>query len=133
VHVGWQVVEQESQRFMNRFRINQMEIVQDGRERIREGDDIVNQAGQNGVDGGGLGGLQRGQGAFAEIGVQLLDGSDKVNPKLGGVIIALVEREPGHAARGLGDPLAEQSGFAETGRGGDQGELFIQTGVEALR
>ena len=63
-----------------------------------------------------------------DVGDDGLQGGDDVGQETGGIAIALVQRQPGHArlriaAIALGDPFAQQRGLAEAGGRRDQRQL----------
>jgi hypothetical protein len=61
----------------------------------------------------------------------------KVEKELGGVVVCLVEGEPGDAKLrilpcALVDPVAEQRGLPESGWGSDEGQSAVKTLVQLL-
>ncbi|MDJ0378277.1 hypothetical protein [Cryobacterium sp. PH31-L1] len=66
-----------------------------------------------------------------------LHGGDQITQKPGRIAFCLVERDPGHPARRLGqcgDPFTQERRLAEPGRGGDQSSFVPgpQAFVQAL-
>ena len=47
-------------------------------------------------------------------------------------VIAFVQRQPRHLPVATGDPSADQRRFTEAGRGGDEGQLAVQTIVQPV-
>ncbi len=74
--------------------------------------------------------MERPQRPGANRGGQRLQGGDEVAEKPGGVVLPRVQRQPGGRAGALGEPVAEQGGFAEAGGGREEGELAGQAGVQ---
>jgi hypothetical protein len=71
-------------------------------------------------------GLERGP---AHVGLDGPERLDHVHPEAGRVVVALVQRHPGHpAGTGTGAPLGKQRRLAEPGGCVEQAELALQAG-----
>ena len=77
---------------------------------------------------------EQGQHAGADPGRNRLQRGDQVGQEPAGVAVTLVKRQPCHGSPAARDPLADQGGLAEAGRGGDQGQPAAggQAAVQAL-
>ena len=123
VHLWRQVFEQKGEGFVNRFGINQMVVVQDKDEIVREGGDFIEQGCQNRFGWRRLRGLEHSQHPFSNIRCNRLQSRDEVSQKAGGVVIPFVQRQPGDRSLATGDPFADQRGFTKAGGGRDEGQL----------
>ena len=66
VHLGWQVLEQKGEGLVNRFGINQVVVVQDEDEIVRDGGDFIEQGRQNRFGWRWLRGLEHSQHPFSK-------------------------------------------------------------------
>jgi len=69
---------------------------------------------------------------FANCDVNRLQRRDDVAPKSDGTVKAGVQGRLGSWSVDAPDPLSQQRGFAETGRGGDERELAVKLRVQPL-
>ena len=129
-----QPVQQQPQAVVDRRGLDPVVVVQDQGE-------LAGLAGQ-GVDQDGDHGLERrrpgaapeqGRHPLAGPGLGLVKGGGHVPPEAGGVVVALVERQPGHRPPAAPGPFAEQGRLAEPGRGAYQGQLPAGPVAEQLQ
>jgi hypothetical protein len=76
VHPWWQVLEQEGEGIVNRSGINNVIVIEDENEIVRDGRDLIEQDGQNRFGWWGLRGLERTQHPFSNIRRNGLQSSD---------------------------------------------------------
>jgi hypothetical protein len=88
-----------------------------------KGGNVVNQGGKDGAGLWWLGGLEHLQCSGSKRSVNCLETGDEVGQKADQVAVIFVEGKPGKRPFALGNPLADDGGFAKTGRGGDEGQL----------
>src|SRR5919112_699000 len=83
---------------------------------------------------GGSTRAQRGQDSLAEaLPRRPPERSDEIGEEPDGIVVSLVEREPGYGpSLAALEPLEEQRGLAEAGRGGDQGQPASRLPLEPL-
>ena len=124
------MVEQEGDCLVDRFGVNEMIVVEDEQERVREGGDVVEQGNKDRFDLRWLGGLEGTQRPFPNLWRHCPERGDQVFEEARRVAIGFVEREPGDRTIATGDPFAEQGGFAKARRGGDEGDFVVQAIVE---
>ena len=96
VHLWRLVFDEEGQGLIDRSGIERMVVIEHEDERIRDGGDVVEQGCQQRVAGRWLRRLQRSQRPCADTRRNGLQGSDEVGQKARGVVIAGIERQPGH-------------------------------------
>jgi len=93
----WQIAQQETEGIIDLGVGDRVQVIQNQSNPIcASGRDFVDEAGQHRFDGRGAGGLKHRQGGAPQAGVNSLQGGDDVGPEPGGVVIALVERDPGN-------------------------------------
>ncbi|HEV2655218.1 MAG TPA: hypothetical protein VGT82_09665 [Ktedonobacteraceae bacterium] len=61
-----------------------------------------------------------------------LQSGDEVRQKECRVALPFVQRQPGHLPVATSHPFADQCGFAEAGRGSDEGQFAVQTLIQPL-
>lgn len=89
------VLDEKGERLVNRSGIYHVTIVKHKDEMVREGADVVERGSQDHLGRGGLWGLERLGHPGANGRRNRLQCGDKVRQKAGGVVIPIVEREPG--------------------------------------
>ena len=77
-------------------------------------------------------GLQQGKHGGSQVWIKPLQGGDQVGEETHRVVILGLERQPGDGGAALGKPVSHQRGFAETCRGGDEGERTLHPLLESL-
>jgi hypothetical protein len=126
------MVEQKGERVVNGRKTDDVDVVEADDLLFRRARDRVDEGGQDGLNRRRLRSVEQGQRAVYETRVQALQCGDEVGPELAGIVVALVQREPGDRRLGVENPLAEQGRLPEPGRCGDQGQLAGKSGVEAF-
>jgi hypothetical protein len=126
VHPWRQVLEQEGEGIVNGSGIDEVVVVEDDNEIVRDGVNFVEQGCQDSFGRRWLGGLERAQHPFSDIRRDRPQGGDEVSQKARGVVIPFVQRQPGGRPTATGEPFTEERGFAEAGGGGDEGQLAVQ-------
>jgi hypothetical protein len=76
--------------------------------------------------------LERTQDPFSDVRGDRLKSGDEVSQKARGVVVPLVQRQPGGRSPATGYPFAKQGGFAEACGGGDEGQSAVQALVKTL-
>ena len=99
--------------------------------------DLVDQVGEDRLGRRRLGRMEGGHRVGPAARLDAVQRGRKVEEKTGGVVVSLVQREPGGAKTGippraLVDPGTEQRGLPEAGRGGDEGERSPPVPAQAL-
>ncbi len=130
VHPWWQVLDQKGEGIVDRFGIDDVVVVEDENEIVRDGGALVEQGRQGRFGWRRLRGPERTQHAFSNIRRDRLQSGDEVSQKARGVAIRFVQRQPSGWPFATGDPFAKQRGFAKAGGGGDEGQFAVQTLVE---
>ena len=122
-----QVVEQKGESLVDRLGCDEVVIVEDENvgATLVVARQIVDQQGQKRFQRRQLRRLQHVQHVLANAGVNGLQGGDEIRQKANEVIVALVQRDPGHRPPTTSDPFTKQRGLAKAGRGGDEGELAV--------
>src|SRR5438067_10838333 len=113
------MVEQKADALMDPLGADQMVVIEQQHDALREGADVVEQRAQQGFDWHWLRRMQQHERVFTDLSVQRLQRRDEVGPEERGLIIALIEGHPCRAAlSGLGSckPLSKQRRLAETSR-----------------
>ena len=116
----WQVVEQEGDRGMDVRSLHQVVVVQDQQTGGGQGGQVVDQAGDHNLRWRRLRGVEPGHRPAPTGRSDRLQGGDQVAEEPAGVLVALVEGEPGGRAVQLGEPGRQQAGLAGTGRRREQ-------------
>src|SRR5215207_5299531 len=97
--------------------------------------ELVQQGGQDSLDGWRLRGVKQHQRGIPGTRIKAVRYSNKVAPEARGVVVARIQGEPdggATAAGGDSEPHAQQGGLAETGGRRDEGELASQLFFESL-
>jgi len=123
-----EALNEEDESLVYLLRVNEVVIVQDKDHIERERGDVVQQRGQQAVEGRRLGRLQRREDAGAEAGDNRLQGGDEIGEKARGVAVRFLQRQPGDAQLWLavvesGHPGSNEHGLAGTGGRRDEGEF----------
>ena len=132
VHPWRQVLEQKGEGVVDRFGVDNVVVVEDEDEIVRDRVNFIKQGRQGRFDWWWLRGLELTQHPFSNIRRNCLQSGDEVSQKACGVAIPFVQRQPGCRPLATGEPSAEERGFTEAGGGGDEGQFAVQTLVEAL-
>ena len=127
VHPRGQMLDEIRERLVNRFGIEQVVVVQDQDEMVRNGGQVIEQGRQQRFDGWGLRGLEHPHQPSSNRWRKGLHRRDEVRQKAGGVILLCVQRQPGRWCTAFGQPLREQGGFAKTGGGRDERERTLRS------
>lgn len=109
-HLRRQMIQQERERLVDRPAGDRVAIVQDERERPSNFAQLVDQAGEDGLGRGRLRGLQQPQRDGAEAPLQRAERGDEIGEKARRIVVALIQREPGHAGRGAGGQWGRRAG-----------------------
>jgi hypothetical protein len=99
-----QVVEQEGDRGMDGRGAHQVVVVQDQQARVGQGGQVVDQLGDHDLGRRRPRGLQPGQRPAPAGGGDRPEGADQVAKHLIGLLVGLVEGQPGGRAVQLGEP-----------------------------
>src|SRR5262245_27702365 len=102
---------------MDRWEVDQVIIVQNQGKLSQRLRYLVNQACHHIFHRGWLGSLECHQESLAKIGLEYLEGCDKVGQKTDKVIIGLIQRYPANTTVAVGDPFGQEGGFAKASRG----------------
>ena len=132
VHLWRQVLDQEGEGIVDRFGIDNVVVVEDEDEIVRDGGDFVEQGRQDRFGRRGPRGSEDPQHAFSDIRRDRPQSSDEVSQKARGLVVPFVQRQPGGRSPAAGDPFAEERGLAEAGRGGDEDQSVVRTLVQPL-
>ena len=130
VHLWRQVSEQKGEGLVHRGRVDNVVVVQDEDEGLRDGGDLVEQSCQERIRRRWLGGLERSQCPCANTRGDRLQRCYEVRQEAGRVAIPFVKRQPGPENRRFSaiasrEPFADQGGLAKTGGRGDQDQLTL--------
>jgi hypothetical protein len=118
-----EVVEQEGQPFVDLSRVDGVVVVQHQHDIAREGTEFVEQRGEDRVDRRRLRRLEERERPRVDPGHGSPQRGDQVGPEGCRLIVALVEREPGHRlsiGRRICQPLGQQRRLAAARRRGDE-------------
>jgi hypothetical protein len=126
------VVQKKGQGVVDRPCIDGVVVVEDEYEIVRDGCDLVEQGRQNRFGRRRLGGPEHTRHPFPDIRHDRLQGGDEVSEKARGVVVPLVQRQPGDGSIGTGGPFAEKRGLAEAGWGGDEGQPAVDALFQTL-
>jgi hypothetical protein len=132
------VLDQEQHRLLHVHGLNDVVVVEHQHDIVGEGGEVVEQAGDHRLQGGGVG-LKHPQRVASDIGAHLLEGGDDIGPEHCRVAVTAVERQPRRRSGrpGLaGKPLGHQRGLAKAGRRRDQHDrrkgVAVQTTIEPV-
>src|SRR5829696_2069990 len=106
VHPWRQVLQQKGEGIVNHSGVNNVIVVEDEDEIVRDGAYFIEQGRQNRFGWRWLRGLERTQHAFSDIRCNRLQSGDEVSQKAWGVAIPSVQRQPGGWSLASGDPFA---------------------------
>src|SRR3712207_5802625 len=90
VHPWWQVLQQKGEGIVDRSGINDVVVVEDENEIVRDGGDFIEQGRQNRFGWWWLRGLEHTQHPFSDVRGNRLQSGDKVSQKACGVVISFV-------------------------------------------
>src|SRR5436190_2123538 len=96
---------------VNQFGIENVVVVKDKDEMVRERGDLIEQGRQNRFGWRWLRGLEHTQHPFSNSGRNHPYSSNQVGQKACSVAIPFVQRQPGHLLVTTSDPFADQRGF----------------------
>ena len=120
---------------MHGVRADEVVVVQDHSDLVRELCQLVYQGAHQRLDGRELGRTQRGKDPFAYSRFDALKRAKEVREETRRVVVCFVEGDPGDGSsifRTINSPFAKQGGLAETGRSGDEGQPASFTGGEGI-
>jgi hypothetical protein len=86
VHPRWLVLEHKAEGFVNRTAIDDVVVIEDDNEIVRDGGDFVEQGSQNRLGWWWLRGLEHTQHAFSNVWGNRLQSSDEVRKKASGAL-----------------------------------------------
>jgi hypothetical protein len=128
----WQALQQDGQAVVDRWRLDQVIVVQDQHERFGSLDQLVDQHRQHRLQRR-LGALKQGIDPLTDPGSHPIQGGGDIAPEPRRVAVAAVQRQPGHRLLAAPGPVAQQAGLAEAGRRAHQGEFEGRALGEALQ
>jgi hypothetical protein len=111
------VIKQKDEGIVNRSGIDNMVVVEDEHNIVREGGELVDQRRQDRFGRRWLRGLKHTQQAPADSRRDRLQRGDEVRQKAREVVIPFVQRQPGGWSLAVCDPRTDQCGFAKAGGG----------------
>ena len=128
VHPWWQVLEEIGEGIVNRSGIDDVVVVEDEDEILLDGGgDLVEEGSENRFGWGWLRGSEHTQHSFSDVRGNRPQSSDEISQKACGVVIRFVQGHPGGRPLETGEPFAQQRGFTEACRGGDEGQSAVQS------
>ena len=130
------MVKEKTNGFMDRLGADDMVVIQHQGEGVVKFVQIVDQAGQEGLERRGLGGPQVSERRLSQARLQRPQRSNDIGQEARWVIIIILEREAGErvvAACIRGPPLADKRGLPKTGRSRYQGERKCQALAQAFQ
>jgi len=129
-----EVLDQEEHRLLHVEGLDEVVVVQHQDDIAGERSEVVQQTGDDRFQRC-RGGLQPAQCVGSDVGSDLSHGGDDIGPEHRRVAVAPVERQPRRRLHLLivgGEPLGEQRGLAEAGRGGHEHDGRKGATIEAL-
>jgi hypothetical protein len=119
---------------MHGRRFDHVVVVQDQQQLVPcgLGGQLVDQRGHQPLEGWWWRRTEERGDSLGEPGPHPVQGGDHMAPEPGGVVVALVQRQPGDRPLALPGPVGQQAGLAEPGRRADQHQPPRQTLVERL-
>jgi hypothetical protein len=126
------VIEQEGEGIINQSGVNDVVVVEDENEIVRDGVDLIEQGRQNRFGRRWMGRPEHPQHPFSDIRRNGPQRGDEVSQKACGVAVRFVQRQPGGRPTATGEPFTEERGFAEAGGGRDEGQFAVQALVQSL-
>src|SRR5574341_58400 len=115
-----QVLDQKVEGFLDRFGINDMEIIKNEDEIVRDGSDFIEQGCQYRFSRRRLRGADHMEQSFAHCGSNRLQSSDKVHEKASRISIPVIQRQPGNRMLATGDPFTDQRRFSKASGSRDE-------------
>jgi hypothetical protein len=126
------MLQQQFQRLVNRRSLDQVIVVQDQHDRLGHIGQLVDQGGHHHLERGRQAAGQRGD-PFRHPGSDRVQSGGDVAPEAGWVVVAGVQRQPGHRSLAGVSPVSQQGGLAEPGRGADQHQLAAHALAQAVQ
>ncbi len=114
VHRRRQVLDHKGEGDVNRLGIDDVVVVKDQNEPVREAGDFIEQSSQNNVVRRWPRGLERAHHPFSDFRRNRLQGGDQVKQKARGIVIPVVERQPGGRSPAACDPFADHAWFCRS-------------------
>src|SRR5215203_5642052 len=124
------MLQQKGEGIVDRFGIDYVVVVENENDFVCDGGQFVEQHRKDRFGRRWLWGVEHARHAFPDI--DRLQSGDEVDEKACRVAVLLVQRKPGSRSSATSHPFAEERGLAEAGGGGDEGQLAVQTLVEAF-
>ena len=135
VHVGREVLQQEDHPVADIVTLDQVVVVEDQPDLARCCRELVEQGGEHQI-GRHWGGREELQRTRADTGHRHLERGHHVGPEGRRLVVSRVEREPRHStvvAISLAQPLGQERGLAEPGRGGHQRQPRLRAAAQTLK
>ncbi len=129
------MIEQEGQAFMNGQVLDHLIVVQEQEDLSIMLQDLIDEHGQDGRDGRGLRAVQEMKSILAKSREARTQGRDNGGPEARGIIIQLIQRQPGHRTPSLAcavRPGTEQRGFPHPADAERSVRGCIRCGIQSL-
>ena len=132
MHLRRLVFDEESQGLIDRLGLDRVVVIQDEQKVLRDGGNVVEQAGQNNFDLQLLGGLERSQQSLANSRLDCLQRFYQVGDEPRWIVVSFIQRQPCNWHPAVGDPFADYRDFTKAGRSRNEGQfaargkIFVQ-------
>ena len=108
---------------MDRRRLDELVVIQQERDLLGPGDQLVDEGGHDRLQRRRLGPAEQWGEPLANGDPRPVQGRGDIPPEPHRIVVAGVQRQPGDRLPGLARPVAEQARLPEPRRGADQGQL----------
>ena len=134
MHLLRLVVNEKGQSVVNRLGINDVVVVKNEDEIVRDGGNFIEQGYQNRFGWRWLRRLECRQHADANLWRNCLQCCNEVNQKARGIAVPFIQRQPGNRSPTMGKPFANHCGLAKAGGSGDERQFatHCQPGVQPI-
>ena len=136
VQPRWPVLEQEPERLVHQLRADHVIVIQDQQQRlicVRPAGYLVDQGRHQRLERRWRGRPEQRAHPLADSRPHPVQRGHRMPPEPGRVVVASIQRQPGHGMPAAPDPLGQQDSLAVPGRGAGQDESSSPALVEPLR
>jgi hypothetical protein len=127
-----EVAQEERHVIVDRLRLHRVVVVQDQRELLGRGHELVDQGGHNALARLDISGTEQRKHALADASEGTIQRDNRVPPKPDRVVVLWIQRQPRDGPSRSCGPVGEQAGLAETGGRAHEGDLPGHPLVESL-
>jgi len=117
-------IQQQGETGVDRWRLDELVVVQQERDLLGPGDQLVDEGGHDRLQRGRLGPAEQRGDPLANVDPRPVQRRDDIPPEPHRIVVSGIQRQPGDRPPGMARPVAEQARLPEPRRGADQRQLL---------